>query len=193
VAGRSVVLTTNYRNTVEILAAAGSVVRDDSFDDLEASAVTGERSVEVVRHGARPTIAAYDDLTAHDDALLWDVQALGDRCVPWSHLAVLCPTNSMAKEYAALLHSHGIPAALLTDGGAADAVTVGTWFRSKGLEWPHVFLPQSDRETLLLTGAGETARAEKALLLRRTLYVAMTRARDTLWVGQLRRARVPDA
>ena len=51
-----------------------------------------------------------------------------------------------------------------------------------------MFLAQCDRETMLLTGAGEAARAEKAELLRRTLYVAMTRARDTLWVGTVRLA-----
>lgn len=99
---------------------------------------------------------------------------LGDRCVPWSRVVVLCPTNAMAQQYAGLLRSQGIPVSMLTDARTAEAVTVGTWFRSKGLEWPHVFLPQSDRETMLLTGAGEAARAEKAALLRRTLYVAMT-------------------
>lgn len=188
VAGRSVVLTTNYRNTVEILAAAGSVVREDGYDDVDVSAAGGDRRVEVVRHGARPTIEAYDDVSAHDAALLWDVQALADRGIEWSRLAVLCPTNTMAKRYAEVLVSHGIPVSMLTDGPAGDAVSVGTWFRSKGLEWPHVFLPQSDRETMLLTGAGVAARAEKAALLRRTLYVAMTRARDTLWVGTVRAA-----
>ncbi|MCW2714298.1 MAG: hypothetical protein JWN88_1345, partial [Frankiales bacterium] len=36
----------------------------------------------------------------------------------------------------------------------ADAVKVGTWARSKGMEFAHVFLPQVDRTTQLLTGAG---------------------------------------
>ncbi|MCW2715113.1 MAG: pcrA, partial [Frankiales bacterium] len=67
----------------------------------------------------------------------------------------------------------------------ADAVKVGTWARSKGMEFAHVFLPQVDRTTQLLTGAGKSAEQEKAELLRRTLYVAMTRARDTLWVGKV--------
>lgn len=48
VAGRSVVLTTKYRNTVEILAAAGSVVGEDGFDDVDVTAATGDRGVEVV-------------------------------------------------------------------------------------------------------------------------------------------------
>ncbi|MCW2620680.1 MAG: hypothetical protein JWL64_282 [Frankiales bacterium] len=41
---------------------------------------------------------------------------------------------------------------------------------------------------MLLTGAGKPAQEEKAELLRRTLYVAMTRARDTLWTGRVDRS-----
>lgn len=186
VANRGVVLRTNYRNTVEILATARSVVAQDGYDDLEATPPPDE-SVEVVRHGDLPVTTRYDSLDEHDASLLWDLQATVGRGGTWSDVAVLCPTNDLAKRYVDLLKAADIPAVLLKSAAAAtsDAVKVGTWFRSKGMEFPHVFLPQADRSTLLLTGSGEQARQEKAELMRRTLYVAMTRARDTLWVGRL--------
>jgi hypothetical protein len=187
VAGRAVVLHTNYRNTVEILATARAVVAQDGYDDLDVTATAGDRPVDVVRHGVLPVSASYESLQEHDAALLWDLQALADRDVPWAQMAILCQTNRMAQAYADLLAESGIPGVLLKSSRSteADAVRVGTWFRSKGMEFPHVFLPQADQVSMLFTGGGAEARQEKEELMRRTMYVAMTRARDTLWVGRL--------
>lgn len=187
VAGRAVVLRTNYRNTVEVLATARAVVQADGYEDLDVTAENGDRAVEVVRHGAMPLNLSYESPQQHDGALLWDLQGLADRGTRWSDIAVLCQTNAMAETYGRLLEEAGVPAVLLSSVKAdgADAVKVGTWFRSKGMEFAHVFLPQVDRQTMLVTGAGAQARAEKEELHRRTLYVAMTRARDTLWIGRL--------
>lgn len=185
--GRTVVLRKNYRNTVEILAAARAVVAADGDEDLDVMTESGERDVEVVRHGELPSTGTYATVREHDDALLWDLQGLGDRGIPWSEIALLCQTNDEARDYARTLKAAGVPTVLLSSSKAvtADAVRVGTWFRSKGMEFAHVFLPQVDRQTMLLTGAGALAQQEKAELLRRTLYVAMTRARDTLWAGRV--------
>lgn len=118
--------------------------------------------------------------------MLWDLSALIDRGARPSDIAVLCATNALADTYARVLTRHGVPAVLLKNERAvADGVKVGTWFRSKGMEYAHVLLPQIDRTTLLHTGAGKLAQDEKAELMRRTLYVAMTRARDMLWTGQV--------
>lgn len=186
VAGRAVVLRVNYRNTVEILAAARALVAQDGYDDLDVIGEPGDRSVEVVRHGEVPCTGRYETQQLQDEALLWDLQGrLDSGCRP-SDIGLLCITGTLAEDYAARLERAGVPAVLLVDGRAEDSgVRVGTWARSKGTEFRHVFLPQIDRRTLLLTGGGAQAEAEKAELLRRTLYVAMTRARDTLWTGQL--------
>lgn len=187
VAGRAVVLRVNYRNTVEILAAARAVVAKDGYDDLDVTGEPGDRSVEVVRHGEVPCTGRYETQQLQDEALLWDLQGrLDSGCRP-SDIGLLCITGSLAEEYAALLKRAGVPAVLMVGGPPTrdPGVQVGTWARSKGHEFRHVFLPQIDRRTRLLTGGGAQAEVEKAELLRRTLYVAMTRARDTLWTGQL--------
>lgn len=68
------------------------------------------------------------------------------------------------------------------DGVTSDRVKVGTVKRSKGLEFARVFLPQ-----VALPAVGgprdESAEAERLALERRECFVAMTRARDVLWVG----------
>lgn len=186
VSGRAVVLRTNYRNTVEILAAARAVVAHDGYDDLDARIAEPDLAMEVVRHGELPSTGRFGSLEEHDAALLWDMLALLDRGIRPSDIAVLCATNALAESYAQTLKRSGVPAVLLkNDRAVVDGVKVGTWFRSKGMEYAHVFLPQINRTTLLHTSAGQLAQDEKAELVRRTLYVAMTRARDTLWTGQI--------
>jgi superfamily I DNA/RNA helicase len=72
------------------------------------------------------------------------------------------------------------------DGSPVEALKMGTIKRSKGLEFKQVSLPDvrahqfGDAEPP--TDGAEPERWER---LRRELYVAMTRARDGLWVGML--------
>ena len=185
VAGRATVLRINYRNTVEILATARTIVLEDAYDDLDLTGQDGDRAVEVLRHGNTPTVGEWTSRQHHDGALVRDLLALLGSGARPSDIAVLVQTNLLADAYAMLLAAAAVPVVLLKNSIEQDAVRVGTWARSKGMEFSHVYLPQVSISTLLLTGAGRQAREEKAELLRRTQYVAMTRARDTLWVGRL--------
>ncbi|MEE1788690.1 3'-5' exonuclease [Streptomyces sp. SP17BM10] len=71
------------------------------------------------------------------------------------------------------------------EGRPVEAVKIGTYRRAKGLEFKHVYLPCHDQA--LQSGADEGAEvaAEHAELARSRLFVAMTRARDTLWLGSV--------
>ncbi len=60
-----------------------------------------------------------------------------------------------------------------------DAVKVGTVKRAKGLEFKQVLLARVPPALLDSPAGGDEARE----IQRRELYVAMTRARDGLWVG----------
>ncbi len=59
---------------------------------------------------------------------------------------------------------------------------VGTVKRAKGLEFARVFLPRVD-EYLLNPASAEQERVQRE---RRELFVAMTRARDGLWMSEVR-------
>ena len=70
------------------------------------------------------------------------------------------------------------------DGTQQDAVKVGTFERSKALEFAHVLIPDSD------TYPGPPrphesgdAYAERCDQERKRLHVGHTRARDGLWLG----------
>ncbi|WP_341252770.1 UvrD-helicase domain-containing protein [Euzebya pacifica] len=189
VRGRSSLLKTNYRNTRQILATAASLVADAHFDDGEDTLEQGKRSVAVIRDGAPPALSGYDAIDDHDEALVLALTAACEQPgVTAGDLAVLFPSNKMVSKYESVIRGLGMATQLLTkyDGHHTEAVKVGTYQRAKGLEFKHVFLPRLEPTSL-----GEVKRfnedddthAERIELLKRQLFVAMTRARDGVWAG----------
>lgn len=189
VRGRSALLKTNYRNTKQILAAASQVVEDVTFDDGDDRLEQGKRSVVVTREGAEPTLRGFDDQDDHDQALVMAISEVTDQAgVDPGDVAVLVPTNRLVKEYETCIRGLGMQTQKLGkyDGVHVPAVKVGTFQRAKGLEFKHVFLPRLEPETLGETkrhNEDDDAHAERVAMLRRQLFVAMTRARDGVWGG----------
>ncbi|MFF4007809.1 UvrD-helicase domain-containing protein [Streptomyces sp. NPDC001717] len=189
---RGQVLRTNYRNSKQILDAALTVVADDAFEDLDGLRTPGRRDVDLTYHDGDVVRVTRRTVEAHDGELLAALRALPDGAL--ADTAVLCPSLRAIGHYNRLLTRAGIPVCQLEhyDGRAADAVKLGTYRRAKGLEFKNVFLPRHDAPFAngTPTGAGggtetsETAR-ERAELLRSRLFVAMTRARDLLWLGSV--------
>ena len=102
--------------------------------------------------------------------------------------AVLCLTLTEVQRFRDLLCRNGIPAVTLTEyaGVTSDEVKVGTIKRAKGLEFGHVLLPfDTEGSPSRWTGEGDDAYTERVQRHRREVFVAMTRARDTLWAGHV--------
>ena len=189
---RGQVLKVNYRNAPQILAAALEVVADVAYDDLDDTSGRGARDVELVCHDGTVTVQRFASLSDHDDALIRAVKTSPDTAAT----AVLGATRRAVEHYSHLLRSHGVSICLLEDydGTPSDAVKIGSYTRAKGLDFKHVFLPRYDEITattpnVKITGTGQDSSAaasrERADLARRQLFVAMTRARDTLWLGSI--------
>ncbi|MFJ5954030.1 UvrD-helicase domain-containing protein [Streptomyces noursei] len=191
---RGQVLRTNYRNSKQILDTALTVVADDVFEDLDGLTTPGRRDVDLTYHDGHVARVTRPTVDAHDKELLDAVRALPDGAR--ADTAVLCPSMRAIGHYQRLLTQAAIPVCLLEhyDGHAVDAVKLGTYRRAKGLEFKNVFLPQHDaalpREAPADAADGtkksETAQ-EREQLLRSQLFVAMTRARDLLWLGSIGR------
>jgi superfamily I DNA/RNA helicase len=85
------------------------------------------------------------------------------------------------------LEAASIPVQLLDQyvGRHVEAVKVGTHFRIKGLEFKVVFLPflgSADFPRAQLKGQDDAEYAEQRTLAVNQLFVAMTRARDGLYL-----------
>ncbi|MCL8025038.1 nuclease-related domain-containing DEAD/DEAH box helicase [Nocardioides bruguierae] len=185
VAGRGAVLSTNYRNTRQVLACAQSVLGDHDVEDLGEAPASHE--VEVLRTGPAPLVvqgAGRDDVDAALISLLRTSHERDPR--GWDRYAVLTERSADAERITRLLREHDVPSLQLTSyrGVPSDKVKVGTIKRAKGLEFPYVLLPY-----LSLTppargdGEPEESHTERVDRWRREMYVGMTRARDGLWLG----------
>jgi hypothetical protein len=188
VRGRSHVLVRNYRNTHQVYATAQALMNGHDFDDGGDGPESGSRHVEVSRVGVPPTLAGHRDEEEHDLALATAIESVISGGTGIGDLAVLVPTHALATHYTELIGSLGLPTQQLVDydGVPTSLVKVGTYQRAKGLEFKHVFLPRLDAETLRdrpVRGEDDVANAERLALVRRQLFVAMTRARDGLWLG----------
>lgn len=186
VAGRATVLSTNYRNTAEIVEFASALVTGDDFVDIEGGMGRADATSPVPRHGREPEIARFASRSAHDRALTDAVRAARTDTTGWGDIAVLALSNHGVSDVEAALTRAGIPTLSLLSysGTPTDAVKIGTVHRAKGLEFKHVFVARVDARLLGESSVEpESSDRERRELDRRALYVAMTRARDALWVG----------
>lgn len=186
VAGRGVVLDVNYRNTAEIVAFAQQLISNDEFTDIEGMIARGDTPASIPRRGAQPVIALYDDWQQTSHAVLDRIRSVScDVGTSLGDVAVLCTTRRTARLVTDSLTKAGIPAISLEDysGSPIDAVKVGTIKRAKGLEFKQVLIPDVPRAQTAGIPPSDEAEHERWDLSRRELYVAMTRARDGLWVG----------
>jgi superfamily I DNA/RNA helicase len=183
--GRGQVLRTNYRNSKEILDAALELVAKDDFEDIDGLRTPGRRDIDLTYYDGRvhrvvtPTVAVHDQ-ALHDSLLALPSSERADA-------AVLCPSMRAIGHYRRLLAQAGIEVRLLEhyDGRPVEAVKLGSYRRAKGLEFKRVYLPQHDAASTHESAASETTR-EREELARSRLFVAMTRARDVLWLGSVR-------
>lgn len=191
IGGRAAVLRTDFRTTAEIAAFARLVVAHERHPDLEGPPVAADDAV-TPRRGARPVHTVFPSRAMHDRSLVERVRRVaaeaGQRgdARPFGDIGVLALHSWHAREAAEALAEAGIPTRALedSDGSPTDAVRVGTIRQAKGLEFGEVLVARTPphllhREPPTLDAAAR----ERAARQRRELYVAMTRARDGLWVG----------
>ncbi len=186
VAGRGIVLDVNYRNTAEIVAFAQQLVTSDEFADIEGVIARGDQPASIPRRGAQPVITLYDDWPQTCRAMIDRIRTVSCEVgTSLGDVAVLCTTRRTARLAIDSLTKAGIPTISLEDysGSPVDAVKVGTIKRAKGLEFKQVLIPDVPRAQTAGIPPADEAEHERWDLSRRELYVAMTRARDGLWVG----------
>lgn len=188
VQGRAAVLDRNYRNRAEVLRVALESMAGESFEDLEAGVVAGVREVETAHDGGLVKRAVCHDQRSQRAALLSALDWARHHDVRTGDMAILLRDNASSVAWVKELQRAGVPAELLKDydGTGGDEVKVGTYQRAKGLEFACVFLPDSDRAVPdRRPEEPDEAYEERVALARRQLFVAMTRARDRLWLGSL--------
>jgi AAA domain/UvrD-like helicase C-terminal domain len=188
VRGRTTVLRTNYRNTGEIICAAMAVAGDAAIDDLGDEYKREEADAEALRAGIRPTVLLCDGFDEELDEVAKRITSLvGTGTISFGDIAVCVATNNLVQSAQAGLQQRGIPVIELTkyEGTPIDKVKVGTHHRVKGLEFKVVFLPglgATDFPRPQAPGQPDDEYAEVVAMAMSQLFVAMTRARDGLFL-----------
>ncbi|WP_030546702.1 ATP-dependent helicase [Streptomyces albus] len=193
VTGRSVKLRKNYRSTQEILRWSTALLVGRPIAELEdenrPDTLLGYRSA---LHGDGPALHAAADEEAELDALVTRVRAWLEAGVGAGEIGVSTRFNKTCAKAVARLKAAGIPAAPLRaadTAGEATTVRVGTMHSFKGLEFRCVAVIGVNDGALpfpkAVTPPGVDAKQHETDLMaeRCLLFVACTRARDSLYVS----------
>lgn len=184
VRGRSFVLRTNWRNTQAIMRTAELALGQDAVADLgEDLDLRGTEGSLPRRFGRDPRLHIAES-SSPEEVLVAVVSELLEH-TPAGDIAVLARTNKRVTAAQKALRGAGLPVKLLRDyvGAHEEAVRCGTFAYSKGLEFKAVVLFGVDSSSWAVRPFWLQDREDQSEWWaneRRTLFVAMTRARDAL-------------
>ena len=188
VRGNSTVLRVNYRNTRQILDAAMGCVGAESVDDHGDRYLRGEPDPATTKNGDKPVLVTRPDFDAQVTYVIEETKRLlGARVLGLGDIGVLAPNNRLVKRALEGLAAGGLTPQPLTnfEGLTNDRIKVGTFDRAKGLEFKVVFLlGMSNGPFPAPRGRSESEAeySERQAMEKARLFVAMTRARDGLYV-----------
>ena len=184
VRGRSTILTNNYRNTKEILEAAVAIAGGREVDDLGEVTSTTTKVSSALPPGPKPrlvTTASVEERTSYVANRIKEL--VEQNGFAYGDIGVLGPTSFLVNGFAYGLRQLGIPAIKMSDDKsiAEGHLRVGTFHRSKGLEFKAVFLLGLESyPTKMKRGEAATTFEDRHELELNVTFVAMTRAREIL-------------
>jgi hypothetical protein len=184
--GRSSRLKLNYRTTRQILNWSLRLIVGERFDDLDDGEETllGYRSAT---EGPEPEIERYSNFGAELEGLVEAVQGWRDAGVEPEEVGICARTNATAEQARGALEGAGLPVS--SSGSGGGGVHVGTMHGMKGLEFRCVAMIDLSASSVppasAITPAEEDplSNAQDLQRERCLLYVAATRARETLYMS----------
>ena len=188
VRGRARTLKVNYRTSHQIRTRADRLL-DARSDDVDGETQDRRGTISVF-DGPEPRLERFADADAEARAAgAWLAERVAAGARPHEVGVFVRHEGLLHRAHAALAHA-GLEGAVL-DGAASPPegrVAVATMHRAKGLEYRAVAAIACDEDALPLAGRLAAASDMNELqevheTERHLLYVALTRARDDLWVS----------
>lgn len=170
-AGRTTILKINYRNTDAILRfardIAQSILKPSEADDDGVPLLAPQSAG---RPGNAPEIVKLPNRFDENGFIAKRLKEAHRQGLAWQDMALICRYNKDLESRGSVLEKLGIPTVSFRDATystSEDKVTLITMHSCKGLEFPLVVIPGTER-----IGGGDDLDSQEA----RLLYVAMTRA-----------------
>jgi len=186
--GRARRLKVNYRTSQQILGWALGILTGQDIDDLDGNA---ERQV-----GYRSEFQGPPPIVQIFDSPIEEAQYVADEIASWigsdiaaSSIGVVARTKADLAGIKSALDTASIAWNEIGGGKSGSAIQLGTMHSSKGLEFARLFVVAANANrvplSLAVTPANEDPNQHQLDMQRErcVLYVACTRARDTLIVS----------
>ncbi len=186
--GNSFVLRVNYRNTREIIEAAMACTGSELVDDFGEEYARGDADVATVRGGIMPCLVQAGKFDAQIKYVVEQVKRLRETDdLGLGDIGVFAYSNFLVKRAGEYFEEAGLANQPLADfkGRPNNLIKIGTFHRVKGLEFKIVFLLDISAGSFprdQFPGQLNAEYREQRALDINQLFVAMTRARDGLFV-----------
>lgn len=191
---RSKKLKINYRTTEPIKRVALSVVKGVDFDDMDGGKENLKGYVSLIHEGEAPQYRIVVDANAEVQQVIdWMKECL-DSDIKLSEICIAAPSMNLLKDMQSRLHHDGTDYRVLKgskrQGSTKGGVDLCTLHSLKGLEYRVIILlginerniPSRVKEGYPFSGMDKVAQKEFLSAKRSLLYVAITRARQLVYM-----------
>jgi len=185
--GRSHILRINYRTTEQIRRFSDSILPDASEDFNDG---TERRSSVSLLHGPDPLLRGFASNSDQVQFVLTQIKETTAESIAPHEIAIFARTANLLKPFELAFQQAGISTVPLDTDDSTDSVEgihLGTMHRAKGLEFKVVFVVDASDAIIpnqfvlgKMRDQGDFDAAYQRE--RQLLYVAMTRARDELFI-----------
>lgn len=190
---RSRKLKINYRTTEPIKRAAVSVVKGVDYDDMDGGMENMNGYVSLIHEGEVPKYLMVDDANAEVEQVMEWIKECQISNIKLSEICIAAPSLNLLKDIQTRLHHDGTDYRILKGTqkqGSANGINLCTLHSLKGLEFRVVILsginehniPSKVTATYPFSGMDKTAQKEYLSSKRSLLYVAITRARQLVYM-----------
>ena len=190
---RSKKLKINYRTTEPIKRVAVSVIKGVDYDDLDGGKESTKGYVSLIHEGIVPQYKMVNDANSEVEQVIEWLNECLESGIKLSEICIASPSLQLLKGLQSRLHKDGTEYCVLKGTqkqGCRDGVDLCTFHSLKGLEYRVVILigvnernmPSKVKEGYPFSGMDVVAQKEYLSSKRSLLYVAITRARQLVYM-----------
>jgi hypothetical protein len=185
--GRSHILRINYRTTEQIRKFSDAILPDSSEDFNEGNE---KRNSVSLLHGPVPELLGFDTAEAQVQFVVNQIRELATEKISPHEIAIFARTTNHLKPYESALQAAEVSTVPLDSDDtdqSVEGINLGTMHRAKGLEFKVVFVVDASDTVIpnqfVMGKMRDQGDYDDAFQReRQLLYVAMTRARDELFI-----------
>ena len=186
-------LKVNYRTTEEIKRMAVAVVKGEKYDDMDGGEENNKGYISLV-HGEKPCYRIFASSNEEVEHVMKVVAECENNGISLNHICITARTRALYKDVVDGLHQNDIPYQELKGGNATgnkDGISLCTFHSLKGLEFRIVILvgvtersmPSKETSGKPFSMMDVPERKEYLMGIRSLLYVAITRARQMVFIS----------